>query len=146
MKITSVFENMEEIPFKYSGDGENINPFLEIEEIPEGTKSLAIILEDPDAVSGTFVHWLVWDILVSTTSMKIQENSKLGILGKNDAGEVGYFGPRPPKGSGAHHYFFKVYALNNILELKMGSEKNSLLHAMKGHLIDEAELVGIYEK
>jgi len=136
-----VFKNQEPIPTAYTCEGANINPPLGIEGIPKGTKTLALIMDDPDAVSGTFVHWLVWNI----SPMKmIDENSKPGIEGKNGAGKNGYTGPCPP--SGTHRYFFKVYALDTIIDLPVSTGKETLERAMKGHILAKAELIGYYQK
>ena len=146
MKVSSIFENMQEIPLKYTYDGDNINPLLEVEEIPYGTKTIVIIVDDPDASSGTFTHWLVWDIFVNEIIMRVNEKSRLGIIGINDFGNIKYDGPCPPKHSGKHHYFFKVYALNSELELSKGSTKQELERIMQGKIIEKATLIGIYSR
>jgi Raf kinase inhibitor-like YbhB/YbcL family protein len=129
------------IPKKYSCEGENVNPSLEISGFPKETKTLALIVEDPDASRGTFYHWLVWNIPPNSA---INENSNPGISGKNSFGKTGYGGPCPP--SGTHRYFFKVYALDTELDLQTEADKSALDEAMHGHIIAEGELMGKYQK
>jgi Raf kinase inhibitor-like YbhB/YbcL family protein len=142
MKLTSpVFENNQYIPKKYSGEGQDINPPLVIENIPVGAKSLVLIVDDPDAPRGIWVHWVVFDIPVNN---KIEENSVPGKLGITDSGKRDYHGPNPP--SGIHRYFFKIYALDKVLNLKEGINKQTLESTMKNHVLDTAELVGLYKR
>lgn len=129
------------IPVKYTCSGENINPEISISGIPAETKSLALIMDDPDAPSGDFVHWVMWNIL---TDGKISENSAPGVQGVNDFGENKYGGPCPP--SGTHHYHFKIYALDTKLELPAETDKQGLLKAMEGHVLASGELVGLFKK
>lgn len=129
------------IPRKFSCEGENVNPSLEISDVPEGTKTLAIIVEDLDAPRGIFYHWLVWNI---QPNEPISENSAPGISGTNSFGKIGYGGPCPP--SGTHRYFFKVYALDTELDLEAGANKDALDQAMNGHVLAEGELMGLYHK
>ena len=143
------FKEGELIPKKYTCDGENISPPLEWNEIPEGTKSFAIICDDPDAPMGTWVHWVIYNIPPLTNNLK--ENISFEkvledgtIQGKNDFGKIGYGGPCPP--SGIHRYFFKIYALNDMLKLGPGSTKEELLHAMEEHIISEGKLIGKYSR
>nr|WP_314896853.1 YbhB/YbcL family Raf kinase inhibitor-like protein [uncultured Flavobacterium sp.] len=135
------FKNNEFIPSKYTCDGLNINPELIIEDIPVNTKSLAIIVDDPDAPNGTFCHWLLWDIPPKTT---IKEDSRPGTQGRNSIHENKYFGPCPP--SGTHHYHFKVYALDAKLNLPPNTGEKELLNTMKGHIISSGDLVGLYKR
>lgn len=142
MRITSpAFSSGKMIPRKYSCQGESINPDLHIEEIPKEAKALALIMEDPDAPHGTFVHWVVFNIPVNSN---IAENSSPGTEGMNSGGKIGYYPPCPP--SGEHRYFFKVYALDAKLSLKQGATKEDLLKAMQGHILAEAQLMGTYRK
>lgn len=142
MKITSPeFQNNQFIPNRFTCEGENINPALIIKDIPEGTKSLALIMDDPDAPMGTWVHWVVFDIPVTS---KIEENSIPGKQGINSARKKNYHGPCPP--SGTHRYFFKIYALDTVLNLKEGINKAQLEKAMQSHILDKAELVGLYKR
>lgn len=130
------------IPSKYTYDGENINPDIIIENIPEDTKSLAIIMEDPYASNGIFCHWVMWDIPPKNI---IRENSKSGIQGKNSRRENKYKGPC--SSSGRHQYHFRVYALDAELgSLSLNTDRNGLLNAMEGHIISLGTLVGLYER
>ncbi len=129
------------IPSKYTCEGDNINPPLELSDIPPGTQSLALIMEDPDAPNGDFTHWLLWNV---PPTKHIDENSNQGVSGMNDFGRTGYGGPCPP--SGAHHYYFKVYALDCELSITSGENKTSLVEAMNGHILATGELVGRFKK
>lgn len=135
------FEDNEFIYSKYTCDGVNVNPEISIGEIPKNTKSLAIIVDDPDAPSGSFCHWLMWNIAPKNS---IKENSAPGIQGRNSFGENKYDGPCPP--SGKHHYYFKVYALNTKLNLLVSTDKNELEKEMKDYIIAWGELVGLYKR
>lgn len=142
MKLTSPeFENNKNIPKKFTCQGGDINPALVIENIPDDTKSLALIVDDPDAPMGMWVHWVVYNIDVIS---RIDENSIPGTQGHNDFGRLNYGGPCPP--SGTHRYFFKIYALDAKLDLKEGISKKELESAIKPHIIDKAELIGLYKK
>ena len=138
---SSAFENEGIIPPKYTCDGEEINPPLHVENIPEGTQTLAIIVEDPDAPKGTFDHWLVWNIPPESI---IAENRIPGISGKNSAGKTGYHGPCPP--SGHHRYYFHVFALDGSLDLPAGTDKKTLQEAMKPHVLAKGSIMGRYKK
>ena len=142
MKIISPsFKNNEKMPAKFTYDGEDINPALEIENLPEGTKSLALIVDDPDAPMKTWVHWVVYDI---PPSGHIEEGSIPGKQGVNDSGGKDYHGPCPP--SGTHRYHFKVYALDKVLGLNEGISKDDLEKAMQGGVLSSAELIGLYKR
>lgn len=142
MKLTSPeFKNNQPIPEKFSCDGKDINPTLIIEDLPEGTKTLALIVDDPDAPAGTWVHWVVFNI---RPTGKIEEDSIPGIQGVNDFKKLNYGGPCPP--AGTHRYFFKLYALSSELELQEGASKKELEEVMQDTLIDKTELVGVYPK
>ncbi len=136
-----VFESNKLIPFKYTCDGEDVNPPLIIEGIPEGTKSLVLIVDDPDAPMGTWDHWVVWNI---PPTDKIEESTVPGVEGINDFRKHSYGGPCPP--SGTHRYFFKVYALNTKLTLNPNSRKKDVEKAMKDHVLAKGELVGLYRR
>lgn len=145
MKLTSsAFLHNSEIPSKYTCDGENINPPLGISGVPEGAKSVALISDDPDAPAGTWVHWTLWNI--STATAEIPENSapEGAIEGKTSFGKLGYGGPCPP--SGTHRYFFKLYALDTIVNLDSSASKEDVLSAIEGHILDQAELIGTYRR
>lgn len=144
MKLTSlVFKPQGVIPTVYTCDGSDISPPLTIEDVPEGTKSLTLILEDPDAPAGTWNHWIVFNIPSETQEIKEGIPPK-GTLGAGTNGSVGYHGPCPP--SGEHRYFFKIYALDTTLDLPKGVTKKHVLEAMAGHIIEEAELMGTYSR
>ena len=142
MIIRSVFNNKEKIPVRYTGDGLNINPPIDIIGAPENTVSFVLIIDDPDVPRIDWVHWIVFNI--PAKQKRIEENSiptgaKLGI---NDMKMLKYHGPCPPYG--VHRYFFKIYALNNFLELEQGAKKQDIEKAMSGHILDKTELIGVY--
>ena len=142
LKVTSAaFEDGQMIPSKYTCDGNNINPPLDIKNIPEEAQCLALIVDDPDAPIGTWVHWIVWNIPVTH---HIKENQVHGVEGFNDFQQFHYGGPCPP--SGIHRYFFKVYALDALLDLPSDSKKLQLERAMSDHIIGFGELVGLYQR
>ncbi len=142
MKLTSrEFRHNQSIPKKFTCQGDDVNPSLTIENIPQGTKSLALIVDDPDAPMGTWVHWVVFNIAVTS---EIEENSIPGTQGTNDFRRLNYGGPCPP--SGTHRYFFKIYALDTVLNLAQGAAKEKLEAAMQGHILDQAELIGLYKQ
>ena len=136
------FENNKRIPVKYTYDGADVNPPLTIEGVPEETKTLVLIVDDPDAPMGTFDHWVVWNIPAATR--RIEENTVPGIEGMSSYRKHAYGGPCPPYGT--HRYFFKVYALDTQLDLKLNSTKRDVEKAMKGHILAEGELVGLYSR
>jgi len=144
LKITSSsFVNKGLIPVKYSCEGEEISPPLHISEIPSGTKSIAIIVHDPDApMKGGFTHWVVWNI--EPGNADIPENFKGAQQGLNGAHKEGYIGMCPP--SGTHHYHFMVYALNAKLDINKQTDKDGLEKSMKGHILAQGDLVGLYKK
>ena len=154
MKLTSTFKQGEFIPKKYTCDALDISPPLQISDVPSGAKSLALIVDDPDAPSKTWLHWTVWNIPVDTTdipegvgSLKGQKEkykSPLWLEGTTDFGRTGYGGPCPP--SGTHTYRFKLYALDKMLVLEQGATLAQLENAMKGHVIAQAELDGEYKR
>lgn len=142
MKLTSPeFKKGAYIPVKFTCEGEDINPALDIEGLPAGTKSMALIVDDPDAPMGTWVHWVVYDIAPTNC---IDENSIPGTQGINNAGKKEYHGPCPP--SGTHRYYFKAYALDKVLGLREGVSKGELEKAMQGHILGQAELIGLYKR
>lgn len=143
MKLTSpAFNNNGNIPKKYTCDGENVSPGLLIGGVPKNAVSLVLIMDDPDAPIGTFVHWVAYNIDPKTTDIK--EGSKLE-SGVNGAGKIGYMGPCPPKGT--HRYFFKLYALNIVAsQYKKAPSSKEIEFDMKGHIIAKAELVGLYKR
>ena len=142
MRLTSPeFEHNGMIPERFTCDGEDVNPTLNIEDIPPETKSLALIVDDPDAPMGTWVHWVVFNIPVTS---RIEENSAPGKQGLNDFRKLNYGGPCPP--SGTHRYFFKLYALDSELDLEEGVRKEDVETAMQGHILAQAELIGLYRR
>jgi Raf kinase inhibitor-like YbhB/YbcL family protein len=136
------FENNKLIPAKYTCDGDNVNPPLTIEGVLEGTKSLVLIVDDPDAPMGIWNHWVVWNILPN--ARKIEENTVLGTEGISTSRKHAYSGPCPPYGT--HRYFFKVYALDAKLNLNANSTKKDVEKAMQSHVLAEGELVGLYRR
>jgi Raf kinase inhibitor-like YbhB/YbcL family protein len=130
------------IPKKYSCDGEGVNPPLTIEGVPKESKSLVLVVDDPDASGGTFDHWVVWDIPPSTT--KIAEHSIPGTEGLNSAQQKRFMSPCPP--SGTHRYFFKVYALDVELKLDTKTTKRDLEKAIQNHILGKGELIGLYHR
>ena len=145
MQIASdAFDNKHNIPAKFTCDGEDINPPLDFSEVPDEAKSLVLINDDPDAPEQTWVHWIVWNIDPSTEY--IEENSipAGSVEGVTSFGKRGYGGPCPP--SGEHRYFFKLYALDIELDLPEDADKAELEEAMDGHIIDEAEFIGLYSR
>jgi Raf kinase inhibitor-like YbhB/YbcL family protein len=142
MKIKSPeFENNGSIPSRFTCEGKDISPELIIEGMPQAAKSLALIMDDPDAPMGTWVHWVVFNIPVVDC---IKEDSAPGTQGMNTAKKMDYHGPCPP--SGTHRYFFKIYALDCELDLQEGASKGALEKAMQGHILDKAELIGLYKR
>ena len=143
LTITSTaFENNKDFPSRYTCDGKDINPPLSIVGVPEGTQTLVLIVDDPDGPVGVWDHWVVWNIPAETTS--IAEDSVPGVQGKNSWGRNDYGGPCPP--SGTHRYYFKLYALDTKLDLDTASDKKAVEAAMKGHVLEEAELMASYSK
>lgn len=142
LKISSPeFEHEGSIPEKFTCEGYNVSPPLSIEEIPKGTVSLALIVEDPDAPGGTYDHWVAWNIQPTEV---IGEGSVPGKIGKNSNGENKYTGPCPP--SGTHRYFFKVFALDTMLDLDDNADKSKVEQALEGHVLAHGELIGLYKK
>ncbi len=144
MKISSsAFVHAGTIPSKYTCAGADISPPLTFSNIPEDVESLALIVDDPDAPAGTWVHWVVWNIPAEVS--KLEEDEKITYSrGKNDFGKLEYGGPCPP--SGTHRYFFKLYALDTTLDLQEGATKARLVDAMDGHILAEATLMGKYSR
>jgi len=150
MKLKSpAFEEEGMIPDRYTCDGENISPPLEWEAFPGGTKSFALLCEDPDASMGTWVHWVVYDIPSTITKLpeQIPPEATLvngGKQGTNDFYRMGYGGPCPP--SGTHRYLFRLYALNRELDLEPGATKEQLFREMRAHILEETALMGCYRR
>jgi len=146
---STAFKEGEAIPKKYTCDGENISPPLEWSDIPKGTKSIALIADDPDAPRGTWVHWVLFNIPADVNGLPenvpprstLKNGARHGI---NDSRKLGYDGPCPP--GGTHRYFFKLYALGVVLSLETGATKVQLLKAMEGHILGEGQLMGKYKR
>lgn len=144
-KLTSpAFNHGSQIPSKYTCDGENINPHLVIHGVPERAKSLALLMEDPDAPAGLWVHWVVWDISPETKEIREHTTPNGALEGINSGGEQRYEGPCPPPGM--HRYFFRLFALDSRLKLPEDSTKETLETAMVGHILATAELMGTYAR
>ncbi|MEW5745200.1 MAG: YbhB/YbcL family Raf kinase inhibitor-like protein [Nitrospirota bacterium] len=145
MRITSpVFEDNGPIPEKYTCDGDDINPPLVIDKAPPAARSLALIVDDPDAPMGTWVHWVVWNIDPATRTIGEHALPKGAEQGINDFKRHDYGGPCPP--SGTHRYFFKLYALDTTLHLDKKAKKADLEKAMQGHVIAQGQIVGLYKR
>jgi hypothetical protein len=150
MKITSsAFTQGDMIPKKHSCDGEDISPPLQFDEVPENSKSLVLICDDPDAPMGTWVHWVIYNIAADTEALPEDVSSsdlkdKGAKLGMTNFGRPGYGGPCPP--GGTHRYFFKLYALDITLSLSEGATKQEVLASMEGHVLADAELMGKYRR
>lgn len=132
------------IPFRYTCEGENVNPPLNIMDAPEKTQSLVLIVDDPDASWGAWSHWLVWNVDPLVNQIGENDLPKGAVVGTNDYLENAYSGPCPP--SGTHRYFFKVFALDTKLDLSPGTTREELMKAMKGHILDQGKLTGKYKK
>ena len=147
--ISPAFEHGGKIPVRYTCDGEDISIPLQFLEIPEKAVSLALIMDDPDAPMGVFVHWVIYNIPAELSELPEgippQPYLEMGIRqGTNSFGKIGYGGPCPP--DGAHRYMLKLYALDVAMDLDAGMTKHQLLSAMEGHIIDSAGLMGIYAR
>jgi len=152
LELTSdAFMSGQSIPAKYACTGRNISPALAWNEPPSGTQSFALIVDDPDAPMGTWVHWVLFNI--SADSRSLQEDLPITgknvdpnaiFVGKNSSGNIGYDGPCPP--SGTHRYFFKLYALDTVISLLPGATKEQMLREMDGHILAQGELMGTFSK
>ena len=146
---SAIFTQMEKIPEKYTCDGEDISPALNWGNAPLETKSFALVMDDPDASVGTWIHWVLYDIPAEINMLEeampaSEDLPNGGKQGKNSWGRFGYGGPCPP--SGTHRYVFKLYALDAILYLSPGSNKEKLLQTLNGHILTSTELIGLYER
>jgi Raf kinase inhibitor-like YbhB/YbcL family protein len=145
LELTSpAFDDGEPIPEKYTADGEGTSPRLTWNYVPEGTRSMALIVHDPDAPSGDFTHWLAWNI--DPGSGGLEEGVPAPGQGTHGFGRPGYAGPSPPPGHGPHRYFFRLYALDTELDLEHGAAREQLENEMEGHVLAEAQLMGSYER
>ncbi len=147
--FSSAFENGSYIPVKHTCKGQDVSPPLSWGGLPDKTRSLALVVDDPDAPRGVFTHWMVYNIPPAAKGL-VEGVSRQGQLadgslqGKNSASATGYMGPCPPPGR-VHHYHFKLYALDQLLGLKAGASKEQVLNAMTGHILASAETVGLFE-
>ncbi len=148
---TPAFKNGGKIPFVFTCDGKDISPMLIIKGVPKGTKSLVLIMDDPDAPMGTWVHWVIYNIPPTLGKLKRNFPKKPSLpngikQGRNSWGKIGYGGPCPPKITGSHRYFFKLYAIDKKLNLPPGATKKEVLKAIEGHIISQATLMGRYKR
>lgn len=144
-KLTSpAFNNGAQIPSKYTCDGENINPHLVIHGVPAKTRSMALLVEDPDAPMGLWVHWVLWNISPEVTEIREHTMPYGAEVGLNTNKEIGWDGPCPP--SGTHRYFFRLYALDVKLTLSQGADKQTLETAMQQHILATTDLMGTYSR
>jgi Raf kinase inhibitor-like YbhB/YbcL family protein len=141
---STAFEHEGQIPTRHSCEGEDLSPPLSWSDLPDGTRSLALICDDPDAPSGTFVHWLAWRIDPGRDGLG--EGEAAPAEGTGGFGETGYRGPCPPPGHGPHRYFFRLHALDAELDLAPGASREELEGAIEGHVLESAELMGTYER
>lgn len=139
---SSAFSNNGTIPREFSCKGRNVNPPLSISGVPASAKSLTLIMHDPDAPNGDFVHWLVWDIPATTEKVNTDSSPVGATLGTNGTGRTGYLGPCPP--SGTHRYIFELYAVDKILGLKPGANHSQLGAALAGHILAQHNLIGTF--
>ena len=145
MKITSsAFPESGNIPSKFTCDGSDVNPALDFSGAPSAAKSLALIVDDPDAPSGVFTHWIVWNLDPKTNGIGENSSPAGAIQGTNDFSKSGYGGPCTP--SGTHRYYFKIFALDCVLDLKTGAKRRELEAGMSGHVIGQGELMGRYSR
>jgi len=147
---STAFQQGTSIPKQYTGDGADKSPPLRWSEPPPGTQSFSLIVDDPDAPRGTWVHWVLFNLPAQTRELEegVPATATLpsgAKQGKNDFGNLGYGGPAPPKGK-AHRYFFKLYALGTAVDLAPGATKAELENAMKGHILDQGQLMGTYQR
>jgi Raf kinase inhibitor-like YbhB/YbcL family protein len=145
MEIYSpAFENNTFIPSKYTCDGLNINPPLKFKDIPDEVKTLVLIVDDPDAPSKTWIHWILWNINPKTTEIDENSHPKESLEGISSFGKKGYGGPCPP--SGTHRYFFKLYALDKTIDLRYDANIRDIENAMGNQISTRAELIGLYKR
>ena len=148
--FSSSFSQGGEIPRKFTCDGADVSPELSWTGAPEGTQSFALLADDPDAPVGIWTHWVLYDLPAQATGLpegvsKVDEVPSGGRQGRNDFRKIGYGGPCPPPGK-PHRYFFKLYALDGMLNLKPGSSKQEVEQAMQNHILSRAELMGKYQR
>lgn len=142
--VSSAFGHQESIPDKYTCRGANVNPSLQFLEVPTKAKSLVLLVDDPDAPAGVWTHWVVFNMDPQTLGIEEDRKPSNGIEGMTSFGNTHYGGPCPP--SGTHRYFFTLYALDRFLEITESADKQAVEEAMKGHILETAELIGLYSK
>jgi len=147
---SAAFQDGEKIPARHTCDGQDISPGLSWDRVPEKAWSFTLVVDDPDAPSGTFSHWVIFNIPADRRELPEAVPSQAQLpsnarQGKNDFGQIGYGGPCPPPGS-PHHYRFSLYALDQPLELMAGATRKQVLNAISGHILARAQLVGIYQR
>lgn len=142
--VSPVFRNGATIPPQYTCKGQNVNPPLNIFNVPKKTQSLTLIMHDPDAPGGDYLHWLLWDIPPGTESIPVNDVPVGAVRGKNGGGSTGYTGPCPPAGTGKHRYMFDFYALDTTLDLPTNSTLDDVLKAQDGHVIEQCQLMGLF--
>jgi Raf kinase inhibitor-like YbhB/YbcL family protein len=138
------FEHRGEVPRRYTCEGDDLSPPLRWSGVPDGTASLALIVDDPDAPSGTFVHWVAWGI--NPAAGGLEEGESAPNEGTGSFRDIGYRGPCPPPGHGPHRYFFRLHALDSAVELASGASRDQLEAAIDGHVLETAELLATYER
>ncbi|WP_207532492.1 YbhB/YbcL family Raf kinase inhibitor-like protein [Desertivirga arenae] len=143
MKIKTVFEHSQEIPTPYTCMGQNINPPMQLEDVPTGAESFVLIIEDVDATPKPWTHWMVFNIPAVTQNVEEGKVPVGGVEGLCNNHTFGYEGPCPRYFQGTHHYWFRVYALDTMLDLPAASEREDVEKAMEGHILDKAELLGL---
>lgn len=155
LRFTSVpFSPSESIPREYTCEGEDVSPALGWTHVPDGTESVALVVDDPDAPGQTFTHWVLFNVPADQTRLprdvdvntQFSDRDPAPREGVNDFGGVGYGGPCPPPGHGSHRYFFRLYALDTAIDLERGASEEQLIDAMGGHVLDETDVVGTYER
>jgi Raf kinase inhibitor-like YbhB/YbcL family protein len=145
LKLSSeAFGHGEQIPRRHACDGEDVSPPLAWSGVPEGTRTLALICDDPDAPSGTFTHWVAWGL--DPRFDGLGEGEGAHAEGRSGFGTTGYRGPCPPPGDGPHRYFFRLFALDAMPEVEPGADRDALERALEGHVLETAEVVGTYER
>jgi Raf kinase inhibitor-like YbhB/YbcL family protein len=141
---STAFRDGEAIPRRHTCEGEDVSPLLSWSDLPEGTRSLALAVDDPDAPGGAFTHWLAWDI--DPAAGELGEGTAAPSEGQNDFGQIGYRGPCPPPGHGPHRYFLRLYALDEPLGVQPGAGKTEFERALDGRSLATAQLMGTYER
>jgi Raf kinase inhibitor-like YbhB/YbcL family protein len=141
---STAFDHGGPIPRRHSCEGEDLSPPLSWSGVPDGTRSLALVVDDPDAPAWTFTHWLGWGL--NPGAQGLGEGEAAPVAGRNDFGTSGYRGPCPPPGHGRHRYSFRLYALDSDPDLSSGADKRELGRALEGHTLATAELIGTYAR